>query len=130
MKQIQLGFVAEETGFVDGQIFQQLGQFLLAFFADQQTVVAVERIEMTFFQAPLQTVLKKMGAPLVEVHAALLVDEHLQKLQLSLVKLRRCAGCAHSSHDFQFVVLARPVSWPSRSTAKLFAGGGAARLTV
>ena len=85
---------------------------------------------MTFLQTTLQAVLKKMSTPLVEVHAALLVDEHLQKLQLSLVELRRCARCAQSFHDFQFVVLARGVSGLSRSTAKLLASGRCTRLTV
>ena len=40
VEQIQLRLVAEETGFVDGQIFQQRAQFRLALLADQQAVVA------------------------------------------------------------------------------------------
>jgi len=35
-------------------------------------------------QAALQTVLQEMGAAVIEVHSALLVDEGLQQLELGL----------------------------------------------
>src|SRR5229473_4518754 len=105
MKQFQLRLVAEKAGLVDRQIFQQLGQFRLAFLADQQTVVAVERIQVAFLESALQAVLKEMGAAFVEVHAALLVDEGLQELEFSFRDLRRDRGCAHR---FEFVLAPLP----------------------
>ena len=45
--------------------------------ADQQAVIAVERVEMALLHPPLQAVLQKMRAAFVEVHAAFLVDEGL-----------------------------------------------------
>ena len=46
VKQVELGLVAEEAGFVNGQVFQQFGQFVLALRANQQPVIAVEGIEV------------------------------------------------------------------------------------
>ncbi len=98
LKQIQLRLVAEEAGLVDRQVLQQLGQFVLALVADQQPVVGVEGIGAAFLQAAQQPVLKKVGAALVEVHAALLVDERLQQLQFRFRQYgSRCrSGCAHA----------------------------------
>jgi hypothetical protein len=102
VEEVKLCLVAKEAGLVDRQIFQQAGQFVLAFFADQQAVIAVERIQVAFFKTPLQAVLQEMRAPVVEVHAAFLVDEGLQKLEFCLGKLRGNCGCAHR---FQFVLV-------------------------
>ena len=98
LEQIQLRLVAEEAGLVDGQVFQQLGQFVLALVADQQTVVGIEGVDAALLQAAQQAVLKKVRAAFVEVHAALLVDERLQQLQFRFRQYgSRCgSGCAHA----------------------------------
>ncbi len=79
LEKIELSFVAEEAGFVDREIFQQLGQFVLALGTDQQPVIGVEGIDAALLQPPQETILQEMGAALVEVHAALLVDQRLQQ---------------------------------------------------
>ena len=78
LKQIELRLVAEETGLVDREVFQQLGQFVLALRADEQAVIRVEGVDAAFLEPAQQPVLEKVRAPLVEVHAALLIDESLQ----------------------------------------------------
>ncbi len=99
MKQIQLGLVAEEAGLVDGQILEQRGYLAFAVVADQQPVVAVEGVDMALAHAALHAVMQKMRAAIVEMHAALLVDEGLQKSQFGFRKRRVwgwcCAGCGH-----------------------------------
>ena len=45
LEQVQLRLVAEEAGFVDGEVFEQSGQFGSSFAAGEQTIVAVERIQ-------------------------------------------------------------------------------------
>ena len=70
--------MAEEAGLVDGQILQELGQFVLALGADQHPVIGVEGVDTALLQAAQQAVLKKVRAPLVEMHAAFLVNESLQ----------------------------------------------------
>ena len=57
LEQFELRLVAKETGFVDGENFQQCRKFCAAFTAGEQTIVAVERIEPASFQTALQTVL-------------------------------------------------------------------------
>ena len=52
-----------------------------AFAAGQQAVVAVKRVDLAGLQAPLQAVAQEMRAALVEIHAALLIDQRLQQLQ-------------------------------------------------
>ncbi len=86
MEQVQLRAVAEEAGFVDREIFEQLRQLAPSGVADQQPVVAVEGIHAAFLETPQQPVLQKMRAALVEVHAALLVHERLQKFQFRFGK--------------------------------------------
>jgi hypothetical protein len=81
LKQIQLRLVAEKAGFIDGQVLDQLRQFFFARRADQQAIVAVERIGLALLQAPQQTILQEVRAPLVEVHAAFLINQSLQQLQ-------------------------------------------------
>ena len=49
VKEVELSLIAEEAGFVDGKIFQQPGEFLLSFLADQQPVIAIEGIETALF---------------------------------------------------------------------------------
>ena len=74
-----------------------LRQFLLALLADEQAVVGVEGIDAALLQAAQQPVLQEVRAALVEVHAALLVDQGLQQLQFrvrsvwELVPLRMCS---------------------------------------
>ena len=65
-----------------------------ALLADQQAVVAVERIQLALFQPALQTVLQEVRAAVVEVHAALLVDERLQQFQFRVGEWQ-ASGCAH-----------------------------------
>jgi hypothetical protein len=57
MKKKELRAIAEETGFVDSEIFEQQGELSFAFAAGEQTVVAVERIELAGLQAALQAML-------------------------------------------------------------------------
>ncbi len=78
MKQVQLRPVAKETGFIDGEILEQLRQFGFSRIADQQAIIGVERIDVAFFQPAQQAVLQEMRAPLVEMHAAFLINEGLQ----------------------------------------------------
>jgi hypothetical protein len=80
--------VTEDAGFVNCQVIQDVCQFLFAFFADEQAVLAVERFQVALFQAALQAVLKEVSAARIEVHAALLVDEGLQEPQFGLGDLR------------------------------------------
>src|SRR5207237_10278941 len=77
VKQIKLWFVAKEAGLIDRQVFNQRGEFGLAFTAGKQPVIAIEGVEPRRLQSPLQAVLKKMDAALVEKHAAFLVDQGL-----------------------------------------------------
>src|SRR5262249_55208547 len=60
LQQIELRAVAEKTGFVDGQIFEEQSQLGFAFTAGEETVVAVKRVELASFEAALQAVLKKV----------------------------------------------------------------------
>ena len=46
VKKIKLRLVSKEAGFVHGEVFHQLGQLLLAFFRNQQAIVAVEGIQV------------------------------------------------------------------------------------
>src|SRR6266536_495133 len=94
LEQVELGLVAEEAGFVDREIFHQARQFLLSLVADQQPVVAVKRFQLAFAQTPLQPVLQEGRAPLIEVHAALLVHQRLQQFQFGIRDGRHFA-CAH-----------------------------------
>ncbi len=93
MEQVELGAIAKEAGLVDGQVFQQPGQFRLAGLADQKPVVAVERIDLAFSQAAQQAILQEVGAALVEMHAAFLVNQRLQKFQFRIGK-RGCRCCS------------------------------------
>ena len=79
--------IAEETGFVDGEIFEQQGELVLAFAAGEQAIVAVEGIDLAGFEAALQAILEEVRAALVEEHAAFLVDERLQELELGFGEL-------------------------------------------
>src|SRR5580704_14321540 len=95
MKQIQLRLVAEKAGLVDREIFQQLGQFVFSLAADQQAIIAVERIQMALFEPALQPVLEEVGAARIEMHAALLIDERLQQLQFRFRKLHLHTRAGH-----------------------------------
>ena len=96
LEQIELRANAKEAGLVDGEIFEERGEFLLAFAAGEQPVVAVERIQLAGLQAALQTVAKEMRAALVEIHAALLIDQRLQELQFGFGERNLCCECGHS----------------------------------
>src|SRR5271165_2513802 len=107
----------EKAGFVDGEIFDQLGQFRFAFLADQQPVVGVEGIDVTLAQPAQQPVLQEVSAALVEVHAALLINQGLQQPKFRLRQDRsRCRSkCAHAfsrSPRPRFNFSARKLSGP------------------
>ena len=51
LKEFQLRFIAEKAGLVDGEILEQLRQFLLALLADEEAIVAVEGIDAALFEA-------------------------------------------------------------------------------
>ena len=70
--------IAEEAGFVDGEIFEQQRELGAAFAAGEQTIVAVERIELASLEPALEAVFQEVRAALVEEHAAFLIDERLQ----------------------------------------------------
>ncbi len=91
LKQVQLRLVAEEAGLVDREVFEQERQFLFPVPADEQAVVAVKGIQLAFLHAPVQSVLEERSAPVVEVHAALLIHERLQQLQF---RFAECCGFA------------------------------------
>ena len=84
LEEVQLRAVAEEAGFVDGEVFQQRGQLELALAAGEQAIVVVEGVGVAGAQAALQAVLQKMGATVVEEHAALLIDQGLQQLEFGV----------------------------------------------
>src|SRR5882762_11369178 len=106
LKQVELGAVAEEAGFVDGEILQQQGQLFFALRGTQMAIVAVEGFHLAFLQTPLQPVLEERGAALVEVHAALAVNECLQQLEFGVGKLCRCcSGCTHASTESSLSLL-------------------------
>ena len=88
----------EKAGFVDRKVLQQLGQFRLAFLADQQPVIRVEGIDTAFPEPPQQSVLQEVRAAFVEVHAALLIHQRLQKFKFRFCQDRsRCrSGCTHA----------------------------------
>ena len=109
MKQIKLGLVAEETGFIDCQVFQQARQLFLALVADEQAIVAVERIDLPLFEPSLQAVFEEVRAALIEVHAALLVHQRLQELELGLRKLH---GGARRGHEILSFLLGTPGQLP------------------
>ena len=82
MEEVELGLVAEETGFIDRKVFQQPRQLFFSLVADQQAVVTVEGIDLPLFEPALQSVFEEVGAALVEIHAAFLVHQVLQELEL------------------------------------------------
>src|SRR5438270_7515612 len=98
LEKIELSFMAEEAGLVDGEIFQQFGEFFFALLTDQEAVIGVKGIDTAFLQPAQQAVLEEVGAAFVKVHAALLVDERLQQLQFRLGQYGSWCrpGCAHS----------------------------------
>ena len=79
--------IPKETGFVNGQIFEQESKFSASFPAGQQTVIGIERVELTNFEAALKAILEEMRAALIEKHAAFLIDKRLKKVQLRFGKL-------------------------------------------
>ena len=85
LKKFELRADAKKTCFVDGEIFQQRYQLLLAFAAGEQAVVGIERIHLAGFQAALQAIAQEMRAAFVEIHAAFLVDQRLQELQFRVL---------------------------------------------
>src|SRR5437879_2944687 len=87
LQQIELGAISKETGFVDGQVFEEKSELRAAFPAGQQTIVGVEGIELTGLEAALQPILQEMRAALIEKHAAFLIDESLQEFQLGFGEL-------------------------------------------
>ena len=104
VEQIQLRFVPEETGLVYCQVFQQLCEFLFAFRADQQAVVVIERIHAAFAQPPLQSVLKKVSAPGIEIHSAFLIHQCLQKPHFGVAELD---GQCWSAHELPCLLSSR-----------------------
>src|SRR5882724_408386 len=65
--------------------------------AGEETVVGVKIVQAADLQAALQTVLKEMRPALIEIHAALLVDQGLQQLVLRFTNLDWNARCSHRS---------------------------------
>src|SRR5215471_6893867 len=82
VKKIELRLVAEEARFIDREVFQQGREFGFAFMTGQQAIVAVKGIKPADFQAAIEPVLKEVRAALIKIHAAFLVDEALQQLEL------------------------------------------------
>src|SRR6267378_4330366 len=87
LKEIELRAIAKETRFVDGQILKQESQFGASFPAGQQAVISIEGVELADFQAALQAILQEVRAALIEKHAAFLIDQRLEKLQLCFGEL-------------------------------------------
>jgi hypothetical protein len=99
LEKFKLRFGSKETGFIDGQVFQQRRKFCLALPAGQQAIVTVERIRLANFQPPLHAVAQEMDAALVKKHAAFLVDQSLQQLYLRIGRGngRKYGWCGHGS---------------------------------
>ncbi len=95
LKKVELGTIAKETRFVDGEVFEQEGQLRASFPAGQQAVIGIEGVELAGLQAALETVFQEMGTALVEKHAAFLVDEGLEKLELCFGKLNLGGDRSH-----------------------------------
>src|SRR6185437_12065654 len=110
--EIELRLIAEETCFVDGKIFEQQRKLGASFAAREQSVVAVKRIELTNFEPALKAVLQKVRAALVEKHAALLVNERLQKFEFRFGELHLGGQCSHEMSGDPAVRLARQ-KWPA-----------------
>ena len=87
MEQLKLRLVAEEAGFIHGQVLKQRSQFRFSFMAGEQPVIAVERVQPALLQPAMKTVLKEMGAALIKIHAAFLVDQGLQQLEFGFSNL-------------------------------------------
>src|SRR5262249_39082567 len=84
LEQVQLWLVAEEAGLIDREVFEQGAQLLLAFVARKEVVIGIETLESRGAQTGLQPVLEEVDAPLVKVHAALLVNQGLQQFQFGI----------------------------------------------
>ncbi len=95
LEEIKLRAIAEETGFVDGEIFEKQRKLGAAFAAGEQAVVRVERIELANLQAALQAVFEEMRAALIKKHAALLVDKRLEQLEFGFGELNLSCDRAH-----------------------------------
>src|SRR5262249_34371878 len=81
---------------VDRKIFQKQGKLCAALAAGEQTVIGVERIELDGFKPPLKAIFQEMRAAFIKKHAAFLIDERLQKLELWFRKLHLSGYRSHS----------------------------------
>jgi hypothetical protein len=97
VKEIELRLIAEEAGFVDGQVLEQGAKFSLAFMTGQQAVIAVKSVETTGFQPPVQAVVEEVSAALVKIHAALLINQGLQQLKFGFSDLNLNTRSGHWS---------------------------------
>ena len=61
----------------------------------EQAIVAVKGIELAGFEPALQAILEKVRAALIEEHAAFLVNERLQELELRFRQLNLCGERSH-----------------------------------
>src|SRR5690242_9610920 len=61
----------------------------------QQPVIAVKGIKPAELQPAMQAILQEVCAAFVEIHAAFLIDQALQKFELSFSDLDLNARCGH-----------------------------------
>src|SRR5207302_793359 len=95
LKEIELRTIAKKTCFVDGQIFEKQRQFSASFPAGEQAVVRIEGVELTGFQTALQAVLEEVRAAFIKEHAAFLIDQRLEELQLCFGELDLGSNRSH-----------------------------------
>src|SRR5439155_6409973 len=95
LQEIELRTIAKETRFVDGQILEKQRQFSASFPAGEQAVVRIEGVELTGFQTALQAVFEEVRAAFIKKHAAFLIDQRLEELQLCFGELDLGSNRSH-----------------------------------
>src|ERR1700682_426483 len=114
LKEIELRAIAKETRFVDGQILKQESQCRASLPAGQQPVISIEGVEPADFQTALQAIFQEVRAALIEKHAAFLIDQRLEKLQLCFGELDLGGNRSHCV----FVKRTRNPAWLIASRKK------------
>src|SRR6266403_1508508 len=76
-------------------MLEQESQFGSPFPAGEQAVIRIESVELAGLQTALQAIFQEVRAALVEKHAAFLIDERLEELQLCFGELDLGSNRSH-----------------------------------
>src|SRR5207302_8624623 len=95
LQEIKLRTIAKETRFVNSAILKKQRQFRASFPAGEQAVVRIEGVELTGFQTALQAVFEEVRAAFIKKHAAFLIDQRLEELQLCFGELDLGSNRSH-----------------------------------